>query len=679
MNYLDTNFLKFIEYFKNYNKLANISYTSSVLNISRRMIYYYIEKLNDLLTSKGLNKVHKDEQGAYILSIDQINCIDNKISSKAPVQFVFNQKERIELITLSILLENRKLYLKDFTDWFSISKNTVINDLKIVKKNFKKSNITLTSKRNKGYFSNVNEMLRRNLILKSLFELEKCSNKQLIYELLIFNAGPSVIDKYTKIFERSLKTLKSSEKILNKEISFSNRTLLAKTIAMIGIFRQSHNGIITKKQKHLIQKRLEYKAAIVIIDDLNNMITFEKNEYSYLAVLLLCVDKDTDFHFNSPTFKDILQISKKFIKEFETTSNVFVSNEGEFLKQLQTQMKVIYFRQLYNQVTLNDGVKIEDKQLSILYSIVKKLLKTMWTDGILKGTYKERLSDLDCYEIALIIQALILEDQLKINKTSTILVTDGSYTNNLILKAKIMNAFPNINIKKCVSIDESNDKNSNYDLCLTTLQNYRHPNVKTIFIHKQLDSKDYLELFKMKFVKNKEQIKAELASIISNNDLTISQKVDKIDEFYQLKYIEPIYYKEVSLAEACPKSNRYYFDEDIGITESLNKVKRTIKNMHILNNDQLNNISISRDNIEKYAFIFPEVLLIHANENNNETTTKVFICGYKYPIDILFNDNKRKVRYIIIMVSDIYMSHLNILLDLEEMIKNDKIIDFINE
>ncbi|MCB6939983.1 hypothetical protein, partial [Agathobacter rectalis] len=59
MNYLDSKYLKFLDYFTTHKEITNISRTSEVLNISRMMIYYYLDKLNEFLKSNNLGIVNK--------------------------------------------------------------------------------------------------------------------------------------------------------------------------------------------------------------------------------------------------------------------------------------------------------------------------------------------------------------------------------------------------------------------------------------------------------------------------------------------------------------------------------------------------------------------------------------------------------------------------------------------
>ncbi|MHD0382909.1 BglG family transcription antiterminator [Staphylococcus simulans] len=677
MNYLDSKYLKFLDYFTTHKEITNISRTSEVLNISRRMIYYYLDKLNEFLKSNNLGIVNKTNVGTYTLTTKQIEGIGNKLKNKQNDQYVFNSKERVGLIILSILLENRKVYVKDFSDWFSVSKNTIISDLKIVRKFLNDFDILLISKKQKGYFCEINEMLRRNLILKCLYELDRSSDKHIMSELFTFIADSSLYNEYLVIYDECLKALKRTEDILKKEISYSNRVLLSKAISLTSIFRQSHNGIISEKQMKLLQERVEYKAACLLINEIKRFMPCNSQECSYFAVLLLCVDKDTDFHFDSPTFKDILKISKLFIDNFERVSSVYINDESEFLKQIQTQMKVIYYRQLFNQVNLTDSLMMNDKQLIILNSIVKNVFETMWLDGGLEGIFKKRISDLDCYELALKIQSLILEEQLKTAEISALLVTDDSYTNSTILKSKIMRVVPNINISKCVSVDESLDSTRRFDLCLTTIETYRHPTIKTIFVHKNLETNDYLELLKVKHLQNKVQIKNEVENIITSTSLTTEEKVGKIDDLYQLKLIDSSYFKVTSLSNACSSNSKFYFPNQISLDKSLMYVRGSVKKEGILKDEEITNINVSDSNFKKYAFIFENVLLIHVNESKKELESHVILCGYKYPCCLNFDGKNREVKYIVVMVSDIYMSHLNILLELEEMIKNNQLMNFI--
>ncbi|WP_245393107.1 NUMOD1 domain-containing DNA-binding protein [Staphylococcus coagulans] len=78
----DKRLLIFLDYFKKYQKFKNVSQMAKALGISRRMIYYYLSKLNDILALSQNPLIIKDQEGYYHINQAQCNIIENYFEIK---------------------------------------------------------------------------------------------------------------------------------------------------------------------------------------------------------------------------------------------------------------------------------------------------------------------------------------------------------------------------------------------------------------------------------------------------------------------------------------------------------------------------------------------------------------------------------------------------------------------
>ena len=116
--------LKLIENEKKLSKIAEL------LNLTERSVRYKIDEINEEIGSKKIeikkreffSSLNKDDMDKLFENIESIN-------------YIYNQKEREELIILYTLMKKDKFLLKEVAEKLGTSKSTIRNDLKNLKKN----------------------------------------------------------------------------------------------------------------------------------------------------------------------------------------------------------------------------------------------------------------------------------------------------------------------------------------------------------------------------------------------------------------------------------------------------------------------------------------------------------------------------------------------------------------
>jgi len=111
--------LKLIENEKKLPKIAEL------LKLTERSIRYKIDEINEELGTRKI-EIKKREFFSSLTDEDMTKLIEN-IEGES---YVYNQKEREELIILYTLMKKDKFLLKEVAEKLGTSKSTIRNDLK---------------------------------------------------------------------------------------------------------------------------------------------------------------------------------------------------------------------------------------------------------------------------------------------------------------------------------------------------------------------------------------------------------------------------------------------------------------------------------------------------------------------------------------------------------------------
>ncbi|WP_051993172.1 HTH domain-containing protein [Clostridium sartagoforme] len=115
--------LKLIEYLQ-INNMTTYKEISAELDIKERHIRYDIDRINDLLELNKMPLIEKQSKGIIIFPRD----IDISTLTKEN-DFIYSQEERVSLILLILLTDNRSLKINKLSFDFQVSRSTIKNDM----------------------------------------------------------------------------------------------------------------------------------------------------------------------------------------------------------------------------------------------------------------------------------------------------------------------------------------------------------------------------------------------------------------------------------------------------------------------------------------------------------------------------------------------------------------------
>ena len=121
------------------NSSTNLTVKNLALKIgkSRRIVYYAIEKVNIELKKNGIDLVYNIPRKGICINESQKNFLRLLIKD---VEYTLSTDERRKAMAVYLLTYPKKHTVENLVDKFLVTKNTVICDIKEIKKRTKKFN-----------------------------------------------------------------------------------------------------------------------------------------------------------------------------------------------------------------------------------------------------------------------------------------------------------------------------------------------------------------------------------------------------------------------------------------------------------------------------------------------------------------------------------------------------------
>ncbi|WP_353855596.1 BglG family transcription antiterminator [Bacillus sp. Bos-x628] len=339
------------------------------LDVSSRTIYNEIKRINSWLETNQQSCIQRKERGGYYLKPDEKAAIRQKAEA-----FLIGDdyepcvKERRAIILLSIACSQKPLCIEDFMSITKVSRNTILEDIKQLKEELSKQQITLYYKAANGYFLSGAERTIR-LALKPYIHLIRTMLKDEKPFTSIWLSGP--------ISHNRLKILlQQSEQELTLE--FADDMLDQLSLDLFFYFKRIYLGRavhISNEEKRTLQGTDECLAAVRFIakvqkeSDLN----VQDDEIYFLSTLLLSAKKQKLPNSKKPEEHLIRTIARQMIFDFQRYACISFQERESLEQNLTMHLIPAYYRLIYNISVINELTESIKKAQPEVFDITKKV------------------------------------------------------------------------------------------------------------------------------------------------------------------------------------------------------------------------------------------------------------------------------------------------------------------
>lgn len=445
-------------------------------NVSRRTIYYDIEKINDWLEDNNLDPVRYIRSVGFYLEENTKKHIPEKIETIKKWHYEFSADERKAWLAVHLLIRESPLFLEDLIDKLLVSRNTVIADIKKLKSDLSSFDLTLFSDRKRGYVINGSEInKRKSLVYYLSHAIPEQGWQSLIADIQMFlQENPDgeaewpvnlfKVDELKAVYD----IISDSEQELR--IEFTDDVLHSLAVRFLLFSKRLMQGKQTSVdpvEKDVLRQTKEYKAAERMGKKLERLfqITFPEDEIFYITTHLLSARVNYDERA-FPEYNDMQKLKSaatKMVTDFQNLAIVSFQDRDLAERNLLTHLKPAYYRlkydlEVHNQLT--DSVK---RKYPEVFLLTKKVMHH------LEKAVGKPVNDHEVAFIAMHFGGWMKREGAKpASRKRVLLVCANGIGTSRLLRHQLEGMFSTVDIVQSVSLREYEKNNFDVDFVIST-------------------------------------------------------------------------------------------------------------------------------------------------------------------------------------------------------------------
>lgn len=643
----------------------DIEKVSEELNISERTIRYRIEDLNRFFADEKINyKIIVDNK--IIKGFGNLETVKKQLGEK---NYTFSQSERIEIISLILLIHSYGCKADEICDFIDISRSTFKADMRFVREIFEKENLTIISKANKGLIIQGNEIIIRKLLLENFKKVFEVEDKKLKFFEKNNNQKINIIKNYIKtenIFSAA-EYLEQVKKDLNKKISDEAYQILI--IYILILIKRLENNLTLEKNiqnQEFIKSTADFNAVKENIKMLEKEKNFSINEFEIMKITEFILGAHT-YNFKYSFYENWIYIEKladDLISKVSEKVNINISNDNTLRDGLINHLIPTIYR-LKNDIELENSIHEEIiDQYPVLYSEVKTALKKI--EDFIGKEFSE--NETSFFVVHFVLSIKRMAEQLETKKKILIVCGLGYGTSNLLKQE--MEDFFDIDVKDLVPLNNlKNIDISEIDFIITTTDiNKKDFSVPVIKVNSILTKENIIELLAAGIKNRKNRVNiSEIIKIIKKfsdiqNEEHLTNDLIKYFENLENKKVEN--FIEPSLTDILPLKNIKIAKYMNNWEQAVFEAGKILKDNGYIKEKYLYEMIEKIKELGMYMLIGEGIILPHADIGENVIKTGISYLQLKTPV--LFQNIE--IKHIFALASCDKKEHIKGLLELKENI-----------
>lgn len=478
---------------------VSLEWLQETLSVSKRTIYYLINKINDTLSVYQIDPIQNKRGAGYYIEDKQKKQIQS-LFTESLVESSLKSEDRIQFLICWLLYPNKIIHIETIMECFDISRNSVFSDLKKLKKEIQKYHLDLVYNPKEGYrLKGIPANFHTIFLHYITILLQKVSYRE------IFFLNVSEVELY---YDRLLKISNQ----LGNEYKGDNYLLAISCLLSI-----THHTNEKFDFSLLELKDLGQTEELNLIDEMFQ--DFNVHERLYLAIYLLGSKAG-----NTVAYKDdekdieLYELAQVLTEKFEKVSRIRLSEKNELINSLYLHFKLsLYYFRMSIQI-MNPFTADVKKNYPDLYEIVNALCKEN------EDIFPFPLSEGEIAYITIHFGGHIRnESSYLYRKFRVLIVCPSGISTSVLLRKEIEHSFSNIQVVDSIAIAGIPNTVKDIDFIITTVD--MEAQVPCIKVHTILSKED----------------KSRIASVISLNENTYSCNKSGIEELLNIvyRYVDP--------------------------------------------------------------------------------------------------------------------------------------------
>ena len=654
----------------------SIEEVSEELNISERTIRYRIEDLNDFFSDENIDyKVVIENR--VIKGFGDLEIVKKELGEK---NYTFSQSERIEMISLLLLMSSYGCKADEICDFIDISRSTFKGDMRIVREKFQEQGLKIISKANKGLIVQGSEIVIRKLLLEKFKKSFEVEDKKLRFFEKISNKKTGIIKNYIKTEDilSASEYLEQVKKDLNKKISDEAYQILI--IYILILIKRLENGLALDKNiqnQEFIKSTADFDAVKANIKMLEKNNSFLVNEFEIMKITEFILGSHT-YNFKYSFYENWIYIEKladELINKVSEKININILNDTTLRDGLINHLIPTIYR-LKNDIELENSIHEEIiEQYPVLYSEVKSALKKI--EDFIGKEFSE--NETSFFVVHFVLSIKRMAERLETKKKILIVCGLGYGTSNLLKQE--MEDFFDIEVKDLVPLNNlKNIDISGIDFIITTADiNKNEFPVPVIKVNSILTKENIIELLAVGIKNRKNRVNiSEIVEIVKKysniqNEEHLTNNLIRYFENIENKKVEN--FIEPSLTDLLPMQNIKIVKDMNSWEEAVFEAGKILKNNGYIKEKYIYEMIEKIKELGMYMMIGDGIILPHADIGENVIKTGISYLQLKK--SVLFQNIE--IKHIFALASCDKKEHIKGLLELKENIDENNLKEILEK
>ena len=620
------------------------------LDISRRTVYYIVNKINDVFYDLRMEPINNKRGQGYYLTSNQKKVVDSILHSDGTLQNL-SPDERVHYLICWMMYPKANIHIENIMELFDISRNSVFNDLKDLKSEIEKYDVSLYFDIKNGYMINGQVFSKRALLLYYL----KILLKKIHYKSIEFLDVSEVETFYSRLQQISLK--------MHNEYDEYNLLAIACLLNIVHYVDEKFDFSILELRD--LEKTEELHMIDKYFQDLN------VHERLYLTIHLLGSKAGSVIRLDDCQ-RDIqlFELALHLVDLFERQTSCDISEKNELVNSLYMHFKLsMYYYQLSIQIsnTLLEDVK---ENYGNLYQMIKNLCESM------DDEFPFILTDSEISYITMHFGGHLKQVQGKFYALIRVLIVCPSgISTSTLLKREVEDLYANVTVIAATAAENIAQYKENIDFIVSTID---------------LDTD--IPWIKVNAILTKDD-KSKIASMMSLNMQTYKLNKDNFSGLFSIiqKYVDPtqmknlkkdvydyfregnlivdvVEEKQLRLKDIMYRDHLIRIDKDIMWDEAIRLASVPLLKTNIITENYINEmIGLVRD-YGPYIVIKNRIAIAHAKTEAGANALGTALLINKK--NIQFEDDLN-IHYLFVISSSNPKEHLQILKDISMLASDD--------
>ncbi|AZS15871.1 BglG family transcription antiterminator [Paenibacillus lutimineralis] len=327
------------------------------LGISRRTVYYDMEKINDWLKAVHLPPVKYVRTAGYYLPDESRADLPQLTAKPQAQQYYLSPRERLAWTSLYLLAAEGPIFVHHLTDLLQVSRGTALKDLNRVRSEMHAAKLEVTYDRKRGYGIHGAERDKRKSLGYHFGQMFDNADWEQSFSLNQESGSPDLVPilfppMKAGYLKRVYLLISDSETTLGADLT--DEMLLHLTARFLLYIRriQTQQLIsIDEDERSVLRRTPEYEAAVHMAEALGQMfgVSIPDEEVCYFTMHLLGarVNRMDQLTGSEEVLKQLRNVTRQMTDDFQRYACVFLPNREVMEENLLVHLKPAYYRILY--------------------------------------------------------------------------------------------------------------------------------------------------------------------------------------------------------------------------------------------------------------------------------------------------------------------------------------------